>query len=81
MHRFTSGDAAGERVISSYAQWLYQRPWLAYQTLAGRDREAADRLLGSVGGLAALNTAIPHWVQRRKGQLELVAAQHPGSLG
>jgi glutathione S-transferase len=80
MHGFTSGSATGERVISSYAQWMFQRPWLAYHSLTGADRHAADRLLDSVGGRAALNTAIPHWLQRRKGQLELVETQRPDGL-
>ncbi|MEZ5573220.1 MAG: glutathione S-transferase N-terminal domain-containing protein [Halioglobus sp.] len=77
MHAFTSGSATGERVISSYAQWMFQRPWLAYQSLTGSDKEAANQLLEKVGGLAALNTAIGHWVTRCKGQLELVEGQQP----
>lgn len=77
MHKFTSGSATGERVISSYAQWMFQRPWLAYQSLTGADRAAADDLLERVGGRAALSTPIPHWLERRKGQLELVESQHP----
>jgi glutathione S-transferase len=72
MHPFTSGLASGERVISSYAQWLFHRPWSHYQGLGDEDRIAADRLLDSVGGRAALNTPICHWLERRVGQLELV---------
>jgi glutathione S-transferase len=77
MHPFTTGPAAGERVISSYAQWLFQRPWLHYRTLIGEDRVAADGLLDRIGGRAALNTPIRHWVERRAGQLELVQGQLP----
>ena len=75
MHPFTSGPVSGERVISSYAQWLFQRPWSHYQGLGDEDRMAADRLLDSVGGRAALNTPIRHWLERRAGQLELVEGQ------
>lgn len=77
MHRFTSGTATGERCISSYAQWLFQRPWLHYRSLSTADRAAADRLLDSVGGRAALNVELRHWVERRAGQLELVEGLTP----
>jgi glutathione S-transferase len=77
MHRFTSGTATGERCISSYAQWLFQRAWRHYQSLAGDEKVAADRLLDSVGGLAAMNVGLRHWVERRSGQLELVEGQMP----
>jgi glutathione S-transferase len=77
MHRFTSGPATGERCISSYAQWLFQRPWLHYQLLDAADKVAADSLLDRVGGRAALNVTIRHWVERRTGQLELVEGRMP----
>tara|TARA_R110002049_G_scaffold56036_5_gene154873 strand:- start:2757 stop:3878 length:1122 start_codon:yes stop_codon:yes gene_type:complete len=77
MHRFTSGTAVGERCISSYAQWLFQRAWHHYQSSTGEARAAADDLLGRVGGLGALNVALRHWVERRPGQLELVEGQMP----
>jgi len=75
MHRFASGSASGERCISSYSQWLFQRPWLHYQSLGREGRVAADRLLDSVGGRAALNADIRRWVTRKAGQLELVEGQ------
>jgi hypothetical protein len=77
MHRFTTGAATGERCISSYAQWLFQRPWSHYQSLSGENKVAADRLLDSIGGRAALNVTIKHWVARKAGQLELVEGQPP----
>jgi len=73
MHPFRSGDASGERVISSYVQWLFQRPLAHYRALDGDDRAAADTLLRKVGGFEALNVAPEHWLERRSGQLELVA--------
>ena len=75
MHPFRFGEARGERVISSFAQWMFQRPWDHYQSLSGGARDAADELLAKIGGLEALNSAIPQRVERRAGQLELVAAQ------
>lgn len=77
MHPFTFGTATGERCISSYAQWLFQRPWSHYKSLAGADRAAADRLLERVGGLAAMNAVLSHWLERRPGQLELVEGKAP----
>ena len=62
MHPFTSGTAKGERVISSFSQWMFQRPWLHYQSLAANDRAAADELLERVGGIGAMNTDIRHWL-------------------
>ncbi len=79
MHPFTTGFAAGERCISSYSQWLFQRSWAHYQSLDPRDKGAADRMLDSVGGRAALNVKLRHWVERRAGQLELVEGQPPAS--
>ncbi|MCB1700561.1 MAG: glutathione S-transferase [Pseudomonadales bacterium] len=72
MHPFRTGSASGERVIHSYAQWMFQRPWAHYHSLAGAQRLAADKLLQAIGGYEALNTDIGHWVQRKAGQLELV---------
>jgi glutathione S-transferase len=77
MHRFTTGTVSGERFISSYSQWLFQRPWLHYRSLDGDARVNADRLLNTVGGRAALNIDIRRWVQRKRGQLELVEGQLP----
>lgn len=77
IHRFTSGFAVGERCISSYSQWLFQRAWLHYQSLGREGRLAADRLLDSVGGRAALHADIPRWVARKTGQLELVEQPSP----
>jgi glutathione S-transferase len=77
MHRFTTGPATGERCISSYAQWLFQRAWSHYRSLSRHDKVAADTLLDRLGGREALNVNIHHWVDRRAGQLELVEGQSP----
>lgn len=77
MHPFTWGAATGERCISSYTQWLFQRAWRHYQSLTGTEKVAADQLLDSVGGLGAMNVGLRHWVERRSGQLELVEGQMP----
>jgi len=80
MHRFTFGTATGERVINSYSQWMFQRPWLHYHCLAGEGRRAAAGLLERVGGCSALDVEIRHWVERRRGQLELVEGRRPGTI-
>lgn len=79
-HPFTYGTATGQRVINSYSQWMFQRPWLHYQSLSGDDRRAADGLLDGVGGRIALNADIRHWLERRPGQLELVQGQRPVAI-
>lgn len=77
MHPFRFGSASGERCISSYAQWLFQRAWSHYRLLDGEERAAADTLLKTIGGYTALNIELRHWLERRTGQLELVAGQAP----
>ena len=77
MHLFTTGPATGKRFISSYAQWLFQRAWLHYQSLDGDAKVTADTFLISIGGYAGLNIKIHHWLDRRAGQLELVEGQLP----
>ncbi len=72
MHAFTSGEAAGQRFISSFSQWMFQRPLEFYQQLGGEDRQRTDELLRSIGGFDALNTRINRRVKRKPGQLELV---------
>jgi len=77
MHPFSFGTARGERVISSYVQWLFQRPWHHYQTMDADSRANADALLARIGGLAALQGELPDWLERCPGQLELVAGTQP----
>ena len=75
MHSFRMGDGEGERVIHSYSQWMFQRAWSHYQSLAGSERESAEALLSDVGGLDALGMEIKHWLRRQPGQLELVESE------
>ena len=77
MHPFTTGAANGQRLVSSYAQWLFQRAWLHYHLLRGDSKSAADDLLNSIEGYAGLNVKIDHWLERKSGQLELVEGQMP----
>jgi len=72
MHSFTYGEATGQRFISSYGQWMFQRPLEFYQQLNGEGRQRADELLRFIGGFDALNTQISRRVKRKPGQLELV---------
>ncbi|GAB3271126.1 glutathione S-transferase family protein [Parahaliea aestuarii] len=71
-HPFTTGGATGTRFINSYSQWMFQRCLDHYAGLEGEDRQRADTLLTSVGGLQALRTPIGHRLRRQPGQLELV---------
>lgn len=71
-HPFRTGNAAGERVVHSYSQWLFQRAWDHYHGLQGDDRRRADALLERIGGLEAMQTPITHRVRRKRGQLELI---------
>jgi glutathione S-transferase len=72
MHTFNYGSAKGERVIGSFAQWMFQRPWAHYQCLDDDARKTVDALLEKVGGNEAMNTPLEHWLVRKPGQLELV---------
>ena len=72
MHAFRTGDTEGTRVIHSYSQWLFQRAWSHYRSLAGEQRESVDALLEEVGGLEAMQVEITHRLRRQPGQLELV---------
>ena len=72
MHSFHTGGVTGERFMHSYSQWMYQRPWLQYQSLRGESRRSADALFEKVGGLSALQNPINRLVTRKSGQLELV---------
>jgi len=74
MHTFSTGGVEGQRYIHSYAQWMFQRPWQQYQSLAGDAKHRADTLLRSIGGYDALQIELPVWLQRAPGQLELVVA-------
>jgi hypothetical protein len=74
MHAFTTGGIAGERVISSFSQWMFQRAWSHFHSLKGEDRASAEQLLEDIGGLQALQVDIEHLLKRKPGQLELIAA-------
>ncbi|MBW2390132.1 MAG: glutathione S-transferase C-terminal domain-containing protein [Deltaproteobacteria bacterium] len=68
-HEFTIGGKRGKRMIRAYSQWMLQRPLNHYQSLAGDDRERADRLLDSVGGAQWMQSAIRRPVTRRNNRL------------
>ena len=73
MHEFTMGGITGERWISSFSQWMFQRPLYHYQSLAPDERQAVDELLHIIGGYEPMQVKLSHPVKRKKGQLELVA--------
>jgi hypothetical protein len=74
MHSFRTGEGRGQRVISSFSQWMFQRAWDHYHSLTAGERSGADELLNRVGGREAFDAPLQRHVQRVKGQLELVAA-------
>ena len=71
---FIIGEKLGTRKISSFSQWMFQRPLFFYQSLTDDDKAVADQLLENVGAYGAFQTVIQKKVKRKKGQLELVEA-------
>ena len=49
-HAFELEGVQGQRIIRPYSLWMLQRALQVYRSLAGAERERADRLLDSVGG-------------------------------
>ena len=68
-HEFTIGGMRGTRMIRAYSQWMLQRPLNHYQSLTGKHRERADRLLDSVGGTRWMQSVIRRPVTRRNNKL------------
>ncbi len=73
MDSFTTHGATGERMVSAFSLWMYQRPYDYYHSLSGADKAAADDLLRTVGAYDIFQKPIPRRVARKRGQLELVA--------
>lgn len=49
-HAFELEGSTGQRIVRPYSLWMLQRARRYYLSLDGADRQAADRLLDSVGG-------------------------------
>lgn len=58
-HPFVLEGQRGERAIQPYAQWMFQRPALFYQSLAQAERERIDALFAGIAGFAGLAAPIP----------------------
>jgi glutathione S-transferase len=71
-HEFTIGGSTGRRWVSTYTQWMFQRPLFYYQSLPAPHDGEAKKLLEEIGGLAAMETNIRHPLARKPGQLELI---------
>jgi glutathione S-transferase len=69
MHGFTIEGVTGERPIFTFNQWMLQRPYDHYKSLAGADKAAADDLLQSVGGELFRDLTIERRVKREKFKL------------
>jgi len=73
-HDFSVGGVTDSRMISSYAQWMFQRAHSMYHDLSDADKLQLEKPLNEYGFLDALNTPIKTLVERKTGQLELVEA-------
>ncbi len=76
-HAFQFGAARGERIVPSFSQWMFQRAWLHYHGLGALEREPVDELLARIGGEDVFSQAIPQWLERVPGQLELRPVNQP----
>ncbi len=64
--RGTDAEVTAERAVSPFDQWMFQRPWDYYHSLAGESRAAADALLREVGAYEAMQTPIRRRVARER---------------
>jgi len=74
MHDFTIGGVTESRMINSYSQWMFQRAYNFYHSLAQNQQSEIENFLSQSGCLTALQTPIEKQVQRQLGQLELIPA-------
>lgn len=65
VHEFVIGGRRGERSIQSFALWRLQRFHDHYRSLAGGERERADLVLESIGGMELANLQLPVRLDRR----------------
>jgi glutathione S-transferase len=61
-HKFTIGDAGGERMVIPYALWMLQRPMDFYQSLD--DTQAVDALLEEIGMHSLMTNGLSNRIQR-----------------
>ncbi|MGJ8687377.1 MAG: glutathione S-transferase family protein [Spongiibacteraceae bacterium] len=73
MDSFSSHGATGERMITTFSQWMYQRPYNYYHALGSEEKAAVDTLLNELGAGDFFQGKINYPLARKKGQLELVA--------
>ena len=74
MHDFSIAGVTGSRMINSYSQWMFQRSYNFYHSLAPTKQSEINDFLNQSGCLTALQTPIEKQVQRQPGQLELIQA-------
>jgi len=61
----TDAQVSGERMIFPFVQWMWQRPYDHYHSLAPAKQAAVDQLLAGVGATGAFNKTIKQRVARR----------------
>lgn len=54
-HDFYLGDVKARRMVMPFAQWMFQRPLMHYQSLSSVERVNIDPLLAELGGLEGLS--------------------------
>ncbi len=54
-HEFVLGGVTATRYVMPYAQWMFQRPLVFYQSLNDEEKGKIDPLLEQLGGLEGLN--------------------------
>jgi glutathione S-transferase len=68
-HTFRIGDAVGERAISSFNLWRWQRADDEYQAFSDELRACADAILERVGGIELAHTRIETRLERKQNRL------------
>ncbi|MGB3725985.1 MAG: glutathione S-transferase N-terminal domain-containing protein [Glaciecola sp.] len=63
------------RYISTYAQWMLQRPIRYYQSLGEEEKEDVDSWLHRVSGFEAMQINIEHAIEKRQNRLHWVNCQ------
>lgn len=69
MHDFKLGQTIGQRSVSPFNLWRWQRAYDYYHNLAPPERTRADALLASTGGAALMQTPIRQRVLRVNNRL------------
>lgn len=70
-HEFEVEGVRGRRDVLPFALWMWQRPLDFRASLAGADRERADRLIESIGARRAFEAPPPVRIERRRNRFRI----------